>query len=171
VILSEKANFSYVPYEPRQEFLEHSRDRGDLIKRRRKLDGGVIPEPLLKGTQNFMFGSIADGDDEWKPESFAVSCVQAVEPREVLAAHPVNAHTSCSAVESCVRARSRASLPASSGCALSRPIGRVVLPTRGYCASLARATSFPGPGACVQLSKIIAEARWTPARKFFASLS
>ena len=113
-----------------------------------------------------MFGSIADGDDEWKPESFAVSCVQAVEPREVLAAHPVNAHTSCSAVESCVRARSRASLPASSGCALSRPIGRVVLPTRGYCASLARATSFPGPGACVQLSKIIAEARWTPARKF-----
>jgi hypothetical protein len=50
VILSEKANFSYVPYEPRQEFLEHSRNRGDLIKRRRKLDGGVIPEPLLKGT-------------------------------------------------------------------------------------------------------------------------
>ena len=42
MILSEKANFSYVPYEPRQEFLEHSRNRGDLIKRRRKLDGGVI---------------------------------------------------------------------------------------------------------------------------------
>jgi hypothetical protein len=52
------------------------------------------PEPLLKGTPNFMFGSTADGDDEWKPESFAVSGVQAVEPREVLAAHPVKAHTS-----------------------------------------------------------------------------
>ena len=86
MILSEKPNFSYVPYEPRQEFLEHSRNRGVLIKRRRKLDGGVIPEPLLKGTQNFMFSSIADGDDEWKPESFAVSGVQAVETREVLAA-------------------------------------------------------------------------------------
>jgi hypothetical protein len=49
---------------------------------------------LLKGTPNFMFGSTADGDDEWKPESFAVSGVQAVEPREVLAAHPVKAHTS-----------------------------------------------------------------------------
>ena len=119
MILSEKAHFSYVPYEPRQEFLEHSRNRGDLIKCRRKLDGGVILSRCSKGTQNFMFGSIADGDDECKPESFAVSCVQAVEPREVLAAHPVNAHTSCSAVESCVRARSRASLPASSGCALS----------------------------------------------------
>ena len=38
-----------------------------------------------------MFGSTADGDDEWKPESFTV---RAVEPREVLAAHPVKAHTS-----------------------------------------------------------------------------
>src|SRR6516164_7160973 len=33
-----------------------------------------------------MSGSIAAGDDEWKPESFAVSGVQAVETREVLAA-------------------------------------------------------------------------------------
>jgi hypothetical protein len=41
---------------------------------------------LLKGIQDFMLGSTADGNDEWKLESFAA----AVKPREVLAAFLVN---------------------------------------------------------------------------------
>ena len=93
-----------------------------------------------------MSGSIADGDDEWKPESFAVSGVQAVETREVLAASSGQRPHFLLGGRILRQGTVARLFAGSSGCALSRPIGRVVLPTRRYCASLARATSFAGPG-------------------------